>query len=253
MPREGARHATQASGEIAADRRRRRDRLEQAGLSADADGGCRARMRPFRGSALWLCRRQEALLHLALAHAFGMALDEATLPYGIASPEETLHLLKREIKRAAVWPVLSERMRDGIRLRPDDLSLVAGELFDVMHGRRRSVWLLDRCAQDIPEIAALYVKQVKARYLDDLAAFLGAGQAQGLFHRDLDPAIAARALLEMIAWLAMHRLRDALPLPADEDQVRRAAVSLVTRAVSASTGRVVNASSANRPGRRRQA
>ena len=196
---------------------------------------------------------KEAMLHLALAHAFGMALDEATLPYRIASPEEPLNLLKREIKRAAVWPVLSERMRDGIRLRPDDLSLVAGELFDVMHGRRRSVWLLDRCAQDIPEIAALYVKQVKARYLDDLAAFLAAGQAQGLFHRDLDPAIAARALLEMIAWLAMHRLRDVLPLPADEDQVRRAAVSLVTHAVSASTGRAVNASSANRPGRRRQA
>lgn len=195
---------------------------------------------------------KEALLHLALVHAFGMELDEATLPHRVASPDEPLNLLKREIKRAAVWPVLSERTRDGIRLRPDDLSLVAGELFDAMHARRRSVWLLDRCAQDIPEIAALYVKQVKARYLHDLTAFIAAGQAQRLFHRDVDPAVAARALLEMIAWLAMHRLRDALPLPADEDQVRRAAVSLVLHAVSGAAGLAVNASSAKRRERRQR-
>jgi len=193
---------------------------------------------------------KEALLHLALAHAFGMALDEATLPYGIASPEETLHLLKREIKRGAVWPVLSKKTRDGqVRLKPDDLSLVAGELFDVMHARRRSVWLLDRCAADIPEIAALYVKQVKARYLHDLGTFIAAGQTQGVFHRDVHPEVAARALLEMIAWLAMHRLRDALPLPADEDQVRHAATSLAVHALSEAKHHVVKQSAASRRGR----
>ncbi len=192
---------------------------------------------------------KEALLNLALAQVFGLELDEASLPYRINSPDETLQLLKREIKRGAVWPILSARARGEARLEPGDLSLVAGEIFDVMHARRRSVWLLDRCAEDIPEIAALYVKQVKARYLDDLTAFIAAGQRQRLFHRDVEPASAARALLEMVAWLAMHRLRDALPLQASEDQVRREAIALVRHALNERTNSVANRSDAVGGGR----
>jgi AcrR family transcriptional regulator len=176
---------------------------------------------------------KEAVLHLALAHAFGMALDESDLPYRIISPDETLKLLEREIKRAAVWPVLSQKARGkSARLRRADLAAVAAELYELTHERRRSIWLLDRCADDIPEIAALYLEQVKARYLADFGAFLAKAQSQGLCHREVDPATAARAVLEMIAWLAMHRLRDPLPLRATEEQMRRAAASLVAHALS---------------------
>lgn len=184
---------------------------------------------------------KEALLHLAVAHAFELKLDESELPYRIGSPDETLHLLKREFKRAAVWPVLSENIRSGrMSLQPDDLPGVAAELYDMMHARRRRIWLLDRCAKDIPGIANLYVKQVKAQYLKDLATFIAMGQVRGLFQRDIDPPTAARGLLEMIAWLAMHRLRDALPLQVDEDQVRRTAVSLVGNALRVAKGRSVD-------------
>ncbi len=199
---------------------------------------------------------KEALLHLALAHAFELELDESDLPYRVVSPNETLHLLKREFKRAALWPVLSEKIRTGrVPLQPDDLSGVAAELYDTMHAGRRRIWLLDRCAKDIPEIANLYVKKVKAQYLKDLAAFIAAGQVPGLFDRDIDPPTAARALLEMIAWLAMHRLRDALPLQVDEDHVRMAAVSLAGNALHRPEGRSVDGydgskarSSRTRPG-----
>jgi len=181
---------------------------------------------------------KEALLHLALAHAFELEFDESDLPYRVSSPDETLHLLKREFKRPAVWPVLSKKIRAGsVPLQPADLAGVAAELYDTMHARRRRIWLLDRCARDVPEIADLYVKQVKAQYLKDLAAFIAAGQVQGLFNRDIDSPTAARALLEMTAWLAMHRLRDALPLQVDEDQVRQAAVLLIGNALHRPEGR----------------
>ncbi len=181
---------------------------------------------------------KEALLHLALAHAFGLELDDSELPYRVVSPKETLNLVKREIKRGAVWPKLSEKMRTGrADLRPDDLAMVAAELYDILHERRRSIWLLDRCVKDIPEIATLFLKQVKSRYLEELAAFIAAGQKQNLFQGDVDPLTAARALMELVAWLAMHRLRDPLPLRTGEDQVRQAAVSLVMHALSEPNGR----------------
>lgn len=185
---------------------------------------------------------KEALLHLALAHAFDVELDESALPYRIVSPEETRNLVKREMKRSAVWPTLSEKTRAAdVVLRSDDLAMIAAELYDMLHERRRRVWLLDRCAKDIPEIATLFVKQVKVRYLEELAAFIAAGQKQGIFHRDVDPPTAARALLEMIAWLAMHRLRDPLPLPTTEDQVRQTAVSLAANALNNHKGRATTA------------
>src|ERR1700733_10696841 len=54
---------------------------------------------------------KEALLHLALSYVFEIEPDENDLPYRISSPSETLNLLRREIKRDATWPVLSERLR----------------------------------------------------------------------------------------------------------------------------------------------
>src|ERR1700722_15358248 len=54
---------------------------------------------------------KEALLHLALSYVFEIEPDENDLPYRISSPRETLNLLKHEIERDAIWPVLSERLQ----------------------------------------------------------------------------------------------------------------------------------------------
>jgi hypothetical protein len=108
---------------------------------------------------------------------------------------------------------------------------VAAELFDMMRRRRRAIWLLDRCAKDVPEIAALYVKHVKVRYLQDLEALISRGQSGRRIYRDVDAASAARGVLEMIAWFAMHRLRDTVPLPCSEEKARGAAISLAVHAL----------------------
>lgn len=175
---------------------------------------------------------KEALLHLALSYVFEIEPDENDLPYRIGSPSETLDLLTHEIERDAIWPVLSERLRKpGTGAHTEDIAEVAAELFDMMHRRRRAIWLLDRCAQDIPEIAALYVKHVKVRYLQDFEALISRGQRGRRIYRDADAASAARGVLEMVAWFAMHRLRDAVPLPCSEEKARGAAISLAAHAL----------------------
>ena len=113
----------------------------------------------------------------------------------------------------------------------EDIAEVAAELFDMMHRRRRAIWLLDQCAKDVPEIAALYVRHVKVRYLQDLEAFISRGQSGRRIYPDVDAASAARGVLEMVAWFAMHRLRDVVPLPCSEEKARGAAISLAVNAL----------------------
>jgi AcrR family transcriptional regulator len=175
---------------------------------------------------------KEALLHLALSYVFEIEPDENDLPYRISFPKETLNLLKHEIERDAIWPVLSERLQKlGSGLHSENIAEVAAELFDMMHRRRRAIWLLDRCAKDVPKIAALYVKHVKVRYLKDLEALISRGQSGRLIYRDVDAASAARGVLEMVAWFAVHRLRDAVPLPRSEEKARGGAISLAVHAL----------------------
>jgi AcrR family transcriptional regulator len=175
---------------------------------------------------------KEALLHLALSYVFEIEPDENDLPYRISSPRETLNLLKHEIERDALWPVLSERLQKlGTGPHTENIAEVAAELFDMMHRRRRAIWLLDRCAKDVPEIAALYVKHVKVRYLQDLEALISRGQSGQRIYRDVDAASAARGVLEMVAWFAMHRLRDAVPLQCSKEKARGAAISLAVHAL----------------------
>ena len=175
---------------------------------------------------------KEALLHLALSYVFEIEPDENDLPYRISSPSETPNLLKHEIERDAIWPVLSERLqKPGSGPHSENIAEVAAELFDMMHRRRRAIWLLDRCANDVPEIASLYVKNVKVRYLQDLEALISRGQSGRLIYREVDAASAARGVLEMVAWFAMHRLRDAVPLPRSEEKARGAAISLAVHAL----------------------
>ena len=55
---------------------------------------------------------KEALLHLALSYVFEIEPDENDLPYRISSPSETLNLLKHEIERDAIWPVLAQKLQN---------------------------------------------------------------------------------------------------------------------------------------------
>ena len=69
----------------------------------------------------------------------------------------------------------------------------------------RAVELIERCAREWPELAALYYKQFRRNGLDQLTQYLERRARQQALRRTADPAIAARVVLETIAFFALHR------------------------------------------------
>lgn len=171
---------------------------------------------------------KEALLELALAHALG------EVPPGDSAFESPGFIVDGErfaekLRGAFAWPSLSAVNRRGV-FEPADGEAVLGELFDLVSRRRYLIWLLDRCSAEVPELAGLYQTTVRGRYIADFTRFVAlARQAD-------DPAdravlAVARALMEMTAWMGMHRLRDRQPPDVDDAQARAAVLEIASGAL----------------------
>ncbi len=112
-----------------------------------------------------------------------------------------------QVAEVAEWRRLREALAP--RAKPDRATLVAigGELYDMLHEARRAIWLLDHCAREISEFDALLSTDMRSHYRDDIAAVaLKAAGRQG--KPDAALRLAARLAIEIIAWSAMHRMKE---------------------------------------------
>lgn len=73
----------------------------------------------------------------------------------------------------------------------------------------------------------------------------------GLARRDLDPALAARAVLEMLARMAMRRPHDPSPPPGDDNKARTTTLVLAEAALAPRGGGTTTITPGLRRGRRR--
>ncbi|WP_371998962.1 helix-turn-helix domain containing protein (plasmid) [Tistrella mobilis] len=162
---------------------------------------------------------KEALFELALAEAQGLTPAGAARFEAVGLGAAAAALVTAAAGRVR-RPALDAALAAG-RAGPDEVRAVAVEMLEMLATHRRLIWLLDRCAAEIPEVAAFYGSELRGRYFRDLTRFaaLAAGETEP------GPATRARAraLLEMAAWMAMHRLRDPQP-PAVDDATAHAAV-----------------------------
>ncbi|MFD2264168.1 TetR/AcrR family transcriptional regulator [Lacibacterium aquatile] len=171
---------------------------------------------------------KEALFELALQVALErLPLDEEELR--LVGPSALGAWLTGELRGAVNWPRLMTATRTGMPIpKPEP---VIEELFDLLTRHRHLIWLLDRCANEIPELAGVYESEVRDRYIAKFAAFVGRSPA---FQR-AEPGVTAataRALMEMVAWMAMHRLRDRLPPACTTEEAKQAVVAIATGRLS---------------------
>ncbi|WP_449221461.1 helix-turn-helix domain-containing protein [Tistrella mobilis] len=162
---------------------------------------------------------KEALFELALAEAQGLTPAGAARFEAVGLGAAAAALVTAAAGRVR-RPALDAALAAG-RAGPDEVRAVAVEMLEMLATHRRLIWLLDRCAAEIPEVAAFYGSELRGRYFRDLTRFAA------LAADETEPGPAtrarARALLEMAAWMAMHRLRDPQP-PAVDDATAHAAV-----------------------------
>jgi AcrR family transcriptional regulator len=105
-----------------------------------------------------------------------------------------------------------------------ELRGIISDLYTRMSRNRFGIKLVDRCAKDQPELAAVWFGQGRSGQNVALAQYLELRAAKGLLRSVPNTQIAARTVLETIAFWAVHRHWDPSPQPVDEASVQAAVV-----------------------------
>jgi hypothetical protein len=156
-------------------------------------------------------------------------VDLATLPLRAQGMGPTAVLLANTIHQRPRWPVLKAALRAVAPRDVDaEIAAIVNELFDLLLRARPIIWLLDRCAWELPQLRAVYLEGVRNPYFGDIALYVRKRRRMPPGSGGEDPAAIGRALVEMVAWMAMHYARQPVALPFDTAAARDACIAIAS-------------------------
>lgn len=188
-----------------------------------------------KGTLYGYVESKEALFDAAIRMADGHEPlpDPKALPLPTPPPGRTVEYVQaRLIEEARQLQLVTALERPpGSRARPNELELIVRDLYQRMARNRRALKLVDRCAIDHPELAAVWFEQGRYGQVALLAAYL---EQRGTRHLRRVPnlELVARMMLETVALWAIHMAWDAAPRPYDPNEVEDAVVDLLVHAYS---------------------
>ena len=157
----------------------------------------------------------------------GRDVDVATLPLRARGMDATAALLDDAMRQRPRWPVLKAALRaTAPRNVGAEIAAVVGELFDLLSRERPMIWLLDRCAWELPQLRHFYVERAREPLLADFAHYVRTRRKIPLGGGDENVAAVGRAIVEMVAWMAMHRAKEPVELPFDTVAARSACIAV---------------------------
>jgi hypothetical protein len=95
-----------------------------------------------------------------------------------------------------------------------------------------AIKLLDRCALDYPGLAAVWYRTGREGLLELLERWLADRMRRGRLRRFPDVAVAARMVLEILTYWAVHRHWDPSPQALDEGSVEESVIAFVAGALA---------------------
>jgi hypothetical protein len=104
-----------------------------------------------------------------------------------------------------------------------------------MSRNRNGIKLVDRCAQDQPELAAVWFGQGRWGQHAALVAYLEQRIGKGLLRPVPNVQLAARAVLESIAFWAVHRHWDPSPQAVEESDVESTLLAITLHGLAKET------------------
>lgn len=153
------------------------------------------------------------------------------LPVPTPAPGATLAEIEKRIAEESSLPLLAAALeRPRRNAGTGEIEAVLGEAYDLLMRHRTVIELLDRCAHDHPELAAVWYGNGRSPLLAALARFLTV-RVRLAPGRDAD--IAARIILETLAFWAVHRHWDPSPQAVEPARAREAVVSFLRDALVA--------------------
>lgn len=150
---------------------------------------------------------KEALLHLAILQVCARPLAGLTLPLQDPGIGATVDIFAIRVKEVRRWPSFDAALVPGAEVDMNVLRAIGGELYGMLHEARRAIWLVDRCAREVPAFEQLHALDLRARHRDRLAE-IALKFAGGSGAPTPEQKLAARLAIETVAWAAMHRLRE---------------------------------------------
>ncbi len=182
-----------------------------------------------KGTVYGYVESKEALFDAALRFADGhLAPSPASLPWRTPSEGRTVAYVRERLASESSELVLAAALR-----RPcpgnaaAELADIARDLYRRMARSRRTLKLIDRCALDRPKLAAVWFDEGRWAQHAALAHFLERCIGKGALRPVTSVSIAARFVLETIAFWAIHRHWDPSPQPLVEEEVETTLVELV--------------------------
>ena len=185
-----------------------------------------------QGAVYGYVESKEALFALALTHAIGSPpLDALELPVRDPGPDALLEPLTAWEPKDS-FPLLTKALRTK---QPGDVAAEFGgivdELFGVLERNRLFLSLVERSAQDLPELADLYFGQLRSGQVSDLETYVSLRVRRGHFRDVPDVGIATRFVVETVAWFAWHRMDDREAHSLDAQLARASVRQLVVDAL----------------------
>jgi AcrR family transcriptional regulator len=190
-----------------------------------------------KGTLYGYVESKEALFDACVRFADTPALKPPwpTLPLPTPEQGSTVRFIQarlaeetRDLLLAKVLGRPSERASES-----SEWAEVLGDLFDRMWINQRALKLVDRCAVDFPELAAVWFKQARYGQVALLKEYIERGVARGDMKPVADSALAARMVLETISLWAIHMPWDPSPQPFCREDVKSEVLGVLTRAYAA--------------------
>jgi AcrR family transcriptional regulator len=177
-------------------------------------------------------RTKEALFDLVVRAALhDPSADDVELPYAAPPSGELIERLWQRLTTASKFPRLAEFPPDPpAEGAMAEFEAIIRDVYQWQLRHHRAIKLIERCAREWPELAALFYNQFRRTGLDRLGKYLALRSRQGALRATPDPDIAARVVVETIAFFAMHRF-SAPDSVMDDARTEAVVVDMLTNAV----------------------
>lgn len=149
------------------------------------------------------------------------------LPIKTPSMTRIVERLQHRIESVFPLPTLDGAIA---RRRPsnpqEELESIVRELYVRTEESREGADILERSALEMPELGRLFVEQVRRGLFERMTQYVDARVHDGSL-RHVDPAVAARFIVETVTFFARHRYLDPDPLPRDDKAIRESVIPLI--------------------------
>lgn len=187
-----------------------------------------------KGTLYLYVESKEALFDAVIRHAdrdapLGLP-DELPLP--TPPPGATLEEVRKRVGRYAVLPELRRALaRRRVASVEDELAAIIRELYALLARHRKGIKLLDRCAAEHPDLAAVWYGTGRKGALSLLHRYLEDRIRRRRLAPVVDVAVTARMVLETVVFWAVHRHWDPAPQVVDDRVAAGAVVEFIQRAL----------------------